>query len=149
MVGLHRAGCRILRCIRERRIVEDERRRRDTGSNDEGLNAKAPPKMLDSVAVSVGLDISLIPREAKRRVRNLDHEEVETGIGGRPLATRNISSAVPSEIIWTFAWALGRQVLAPFDTTILKLMWSSSAADAGPATTRLSAEASKAVLSVS
>src|SRR6516162_4604399 len=68
-------------------------------------------------------------------------------LGGRPNATMNMSSACPSEMIWTFAPALGRQVLAPFDTTILKAMWSSSAADTEPAPINISVELSKAALS--
>jgi hypothetical protein len=51
-------------------------------------------------------------------------------------------------MIWTFASALGRQVLAPFDTTILNLMWSSSAADAEPAAVSINAELITAVLNV-
>jgi hypothetical protein len=43
MVGLHRGSRRILICIREWRIVEDFRCRRDTGGNDECLDAEAPP----------------------------------------------------------------------------------------------------------
>jgi hypothetical protein len=54
MVGLHRGSRRILICIREWRIVEDFRCRRDTGGNDECLDAEAPPEMLDGVAVGVG-----------------------------------------------------------------------------------------------
>src|SRR5215469_347352 len=58
----------------------------------------------------------------------------------------NMSSAWPSEMIWTFAPALGRHVLAAFDTTILKLMWSSSAAGAEPAVMNISAEPRTAAL---
>src|SRR6516225_11395861 len=47
----------------------------------------------------------------------------------------------------TFARALGRQLLAPGETIILKLMWSSSAADTDPAPININVELSKAALS--
>src|SRR5215469_17342622 len=49
-------------------------------------------------------------------------------------------------MIWTFAPALGRHVVTAFDTTILKLMWSSSAARAEPAVMNISAEPRTAAL---
>jgi hypothetical protein len=80
MIGLYRAGRRIQRCIREW-TTEDDRSRRDTRGNDECLDAKASPKVLDGIAVSVGSEIPLIPRKPKRRVGHLDNEEVEIGVG--------------------------------------------------------------------
>src|SRR5215469_5860250 len=47
----------------------------------------------------------------------------------------------------TFAWAWGRQLLAAGETIILKLMWSSSAADTDPAPININVELSKAALS--
>src|SRR6516165_3664259 len=47
----------------------------------------------------------------------------------------------------TLALASGRQVLAPVETTILKLMWSSSAADTEPAPININVELSKAAVS--
>src|SRR2546429_4781402 len=62
----------------------------------------------------------------------------------------NMSSAAPVETILTLAVASGRQVLAPFETTISKLMRSLalSAEDAEPAPMSSSAELTTAVLSV-
>jgi TolB-like protein len=81
MVGLYRRSRRVLCCIREWRIVEDERCLRDTGGNDECLDAEAPPKVLECIAIIVGFDVPLIPRQPKRCVGYLNHEEVEIGIG--------------------------------------------------------------------
>jgi len=37
--------------------------------------------MLDGIAISIGLHIPFVPRQAKRGLGNLNHEEIETGIG--------------------------------------------------------------------
>ena len=66
-------------------------------------------------------------------------------VAGPNTFDRIMSTTVPTEIIWTFAAAPGRQVLAPFDATFLKLMWS-SATDAEPAAVKMSAEASQVAL---
>ena len=88
MIGLHWArrfavrteSLRILRGIWERRIVENLWGGRNSWSDDECLDAKAPPKVLDGIAISVGLHIPLVPRQPKRRVGHLDYEEIESGI---------------------------------------------------------------------
>src|SRR5690242_912224 len=76
MVGLYRTrgfairtkGRRVLQCIREWRICEDLRCRRDAGGNDECLDAETAPKVLDGIAVCGGLHIPLIPGKPKRCV---------------------------------------------------------------------------------
>jgi hypothetical protein len=77
MVGLHRAGRRVLCCIRERRIVEDKGCRSNSGGDDECLDAEAPPEVLDGIPFVVSFEVSLIPRQSERCVGHLDHEEVE------------------------------------------------------------------------
>jgi hypothetical protein len=44
MVDLYRATSRVLCCIRERGIIKNQRCRRDTGCDDEGLDAETSPK---------------------------------------------------------------------------------------------------------
>jgi hypothetical protein len=95
------------------------------------------------------------PARSTRFARDSSLEETSSGLPvedqvrnfGGP--SGSLSSAWPSEMIWTFAAALGRHALA---ATILKLMWSSSAGDAEPAAIadpadiNISVELSKAVL---
>src|SRR5215469_3246219 len=91
MVGLYRSGGfaiwakgrRVLVRIREWWIVEDLGRRCYTGSNDECLDTKPAPEVLDGIAIIVRLHIPLIPRQSKGCIGHLDHEEVETGIRGQ------------------------------------------------------------------
>ena len=118
MVGLYRAGRRVLCCIRKWRIIEDERCRRDTGSDDECFNAEASPEVLGGIAFIVSFEVPLIPSQSERCVGHLDHEEVEVGIGGKPVAEMNMSWAMPDDMMLTCALASGRQVRAPCDTTI-------------------------------
>ena len=37
--------------------------------------------MLDGIAISIGLHMPFVPKQAKRGLGNLNHEEIETGIG--------------------------------------------------------------------
>src|SRR5215469_6177305 len=54
-----------------------DRSRTDSGCHDKGLSAEAANKVAYTSSSAVGLDVTLIPREAKRCIRQLNHEEVE------------------------------------------------------------------------
>jgi len=66
-------------------IVEDNRRGRATGCDREGLDTEPTDKTLMSAAVSVRLDVALIPRHTKRGLRNLDDKEIKLRVGGQTL----------------------------------------------------------------
>src|ERR1700757_1223167 len=85
MVGVYRFGRWIMIRIGEWELIVDYRCRLITRGlgNDEGLDVEAPPKALVGFAESVGLEISLIPRQSKGCIGHLNHEEVEIGIGRR------------------------------------------------------------------
>src|SRR5215510_3085024 len=72
--------------IREWRLVEHDGRRlvtRGLGHN-ERLDVEATEESLLAIPGSVGLDVTLIPGEAKGRCGKLDHEEVEFRICRQP-----------------------------------------------------------------
>ena len=64
-------------------IVEDNRRGRATKCDREGLDTEPADKTLMSAAVSVRLDVALIPRHTKRGLRNLDDKEIKLRVGGQ------------------------------------------------------------------
>ena len=51
-----------------------------SGRYDKGLDTKLPDKRTGPGAEPIRLDITLIPRQAKRSYRPLDHEEIEVGV---------------------------------------------------------------------
>jgi hypothetical protein len=66
------------RCI----IIKYFWSRRCAGGNNEGLDVKAPSEGLLANAIAVRLDITLVPRQPKWCIGNLDHEKVEARVGG-------------------------------------------------------------------
>jgi hypothetical protein len=64
-----------------KRAVENDRRRRAALRERERLYAEATEELLVAAAVLVGHDVTLVPGHAKRRRRNLDHEEIEIRVG--------------------------------------------------------------------
>src|SRR6516225_7665783 len=76
MIGLYRVCRSIWECP-----GEDHWCRRHARTDDKGFNAEAASEMLEGVAFVISIDVSLIPRQPKRCGWNLDHEEVETGVG--------------------------------------------------------------------
>jgi hypothetical protein len=50
----------------------------------ECLDAEAPHEKLVTLSLSIGLDVALIPSQAKRRIGNLDHKEIKLGIRWKP-----------------------------------------------------------------
>jgi hypothetical protein len=51
----------------------------------ECLDAEAPQETLVTLSQIIGLDVALIPSQAKRRIGNLDHKEIKLGIRWKPL----------------------------------------------------------------
>ena len=51
----------------------------------ECLDAEAPHEKLVTFSLIIGLDIALIPSQAKRGIGNLDHKEIKLGIRWKPL----------------------------------------------------------------
>src|SRR5262249_14231663 len=51
----------------------------------ECLDVKATPEPFVTPSLSIGLDVALIPSQAKRRIWNLDHKEIKLGIRWKPL----------------------------------------------------------------
>ncbi|MGH7061769.1 MAG: hypothetical protein ACREFH_15380 [Stellaceae bacterium] len=81
MIELDRPGLRVLGGIRERRIFEDDRGRGRARGDKKRLSAEAADKIGHPLTLFSGLDVTLIPGEAKGRGRNLDQEDVEFRIG--------------------------------------------------------------------
>ena len=52
--------------------------------DDEGLDVEAPDEFLVAFSLVVGLDVTLIPRQAKGRIGDLDHEEIELRVRRQP-----------------------------------------------------------------
>jgi hypothetical protein len=50
----------------------------------ECLDAEAPHEKLVTFSLIIGLDVALIPSQAKRRIGNLDHKEIKLGIRWKP-----------------------------------------------------------------
>jgi hypothetical protein len=69
-----------------RRLVVHDGRVIAAGRDDERLDAEAPDEALAPVPGVVGLDVALVPGQAKGRVWNLDDEEVELRSCGCDLA---------------------------------------------------------------
>ena len=46
----------------------------------ERLNAEAPDELAVRLAVIVGFEVALVPGDAERLIRHLDHEEIEVGL---------------------------------------------------------------------
>src|SRR5262245_31412130 len=86
MVRMDRLGRRVRDSVRERWIVVDEgcwlpgRGLR----HNERLDVESPDELLLTFALGVGLDVALVPREAKRPVGNLNHEEIKLRLRGKP-----------------------------------------------------------------
>ncbi len=70
--------------IRER-AREDQRSRSAVRCDGERLDAEDSPDVLKRVAILIGLDVSLIPGHPKRRLRSLEHKEVEAGLRGQTM----------------------------------------------------------------
>ena len=51
----------------------------------ECLDVEAPDETLVTPSRSIGLDVALIPSQAKRRIGNLDHKEIKLGIRWKSL----------------------------------------------------------------
>ena len=51
----------------------------------ECLAVEAPHEKLVTLSLTIGLDVALIPSQAKRRIGNLDHKEIKLGIRWKPL----------------------------------------------------------------
>ena len=51
----------------------------------ECLDVEAPHEKLMTLSLSIGLDVALIPSQAKRRIGNLDHKEIKLSIRWKPL----------------------------------------------------------------
>src|SRR5215813_11271865 len=84
MEGVNRRSLRILVGVWEWWLIVHDRRRRDVRRYDECLNIEAADELPVAFPVLVGLDVALIPREAKGCIRDLDDEEVELGIWRQP-----------------------------------------------------------------
>ena len=86
----------------------------------ECLDAEAPHEKLVTLSVSIGLDVALIPSQAKRRIWNLDHKEIKRGIRWKPPLSTVITSTGPRDVTLTAAWAFGMQLAAtaPAERTI-------------------------------
>jgi hypothetical protein len=50
----------------------------------ECLAVEAPHEKLVTLSLIIGLDVALIPSQAKRRIRNLDHKEIKLGMRWKP-----------------------------------------------------------------
>jgi len=50
----------------------------------ESLDVEAPHEKLVALSLSIGLDVALIPSQAKRRIGNLDHKEIKLSIRWKP-----------------------------------------------------------------
>ena len=62
----------------------DDGCRRATRRDDKRLDAEAADERSVALTVGIGLDISLVPGQAERRVRNLDDKEIEVRIRRQP-----------------------------------------------------------------
>src|SRR5262245_12234986 len=49
------------------------------------LDAEAPHEKLVTFSLIIGLNVALIPSQAKRGIGNLDHKEIKLGIRWKPL----------------------------------------------------------------
>ena len=50
----------------------------------ECLDVEAPHEKLVTLSVSIGLDVALIPSQAKRRIGILDHKEIKLPVRWKP-----------------------------------------------------------------
>ena len=50
----------------------------------ECLDVEAPYEKLMTLSLSIGLDVALIPSQAKRRIRILDHKEIKLSTRWKP-----------------------------------------------------------------
>ena len=80
MISVNRRRWRIRGSIRERLIEVRGRCGSGSRGDDERLDIKASDEPFESDAVAVGLDVTLIPGEAKRCFGYLDHEKVEVRV---------------------------------------------------------------------
>src|ERR1700752_1010985 len=82
MISLDRIGRWVLSGIGDgaRFIKRVGRRRGNTGRDNKGLDTKAADKLARAVAFGVGFNISLIPRQPKRCIWNLNYEQIENGV---------------------------------------------------------------------
>src|SRR6185369_12841247 len=78
--GMDRVEGRVERGIREGRLVMHDGSWHTAGRDDEGLNAETADKLLVAFPVIIRLDIALVPRQAKRGIGHLNHEEIELGV---------------------------------------------------------------------
>jgi len=60
---------------------ENNRCRGASRSDDERFNAEPAGEIADTISVSVGVDVALVPGKAEGRVRNLNNEDVELRVG--------------------------------------------------------------------
>src|SRR5215471_13351589 len=84
MKGVDREGRRVQVRIRERRLVVHDRGRSDAWRDDECLNAEAADEALVALSLIIRLDVALIPRQAKGRLWDLNHKEIEVRIRRQP-----------------------------------------------------------------
>src|ERR1700747_1911131 len=84
MVELDRIGRGISRGIRKLSLVERGRSRSGRWCrNDESLDAKPTSESCMTDAEGVRLNIALVPRKAKWRLRDLDYKEIKVSVGGK------------------------------------------------------------------
>jgi hypothetical protein len=90
------------------RIVERiGRSRSHTLGNDESFDAESADELAVSNTIFIGIDIALIPGQAKRLVRHLNHEQVEVGVRGSPQTVTFMISTGPTDSMLTLPCALG------------------------------------------
>ena len=65
MERVDRGGRRVQVGIRERRLVVHDRGRNYAWRDDERLDAEAADEVLVALSLAIGLDIALVPRQAK------------------------------------------------------------------------------------
>src|SRR5262249_43051056 len=73
MVDLDWLCCRVRDCV----VREHLWRRRDIRGNDKGFPAEPAEEIGDADAVGIGFDVPLVPGQADRLFRSLDHEDIE------------------------------------------------------------------------
>src|SRR6516165_11400824 len=77
---MDRAGGRVRAGIREGWFIEHHGSRTGAGRYDKRLHAKASDEVGNTLASAVCFEVSLIPRKTKRRVRQLDDEDIEISV---------------------------------------------------------------------
>ena len=107
MVNLDRTGLGILSNTWIRRS-ENDRSRSHSGRHDKCFDVKAADELLGAISPRISFNVSLIPGKPKRRVGNLNHEEVKVGIGRQArrlqkpggITGRRVEFTLPSDYLF-------------------------------------------------